>query len=335
MLSILLSFIIAASLTGLFSRYAQDWLSPPDAPNARSLHSRPTPQIGGIAILLALALSMSLLKLTSVLSGIWLGASLIALISFLDDCYPLSARYRLLIHLLAAGLALQLSDLWLPALQLPLFIWHWSTLVGAIFSLLFIVWMLNLYNFMDGMDGFAGGMTFFGFASLAYLAYQVDALLYAQINACIAAASLGFLVFNFPPARIFMGDVGSSTLGFLAATLSLWGVQQAILPWWAAVLLFSPFIVDATVTLLWRIYRKERIWEAHRSHHYQRLVISGWGHKKTVLWAYVLMAVCSLSTLWLLNLSPSQQALGLGCWLLIYAGISWQVGKKQIEKEGI
>jgi len=327
MFSILLSFIIAAGLTALFSRYALDWLSAPEAPNERSLHKRPTPQVGGVAILLALSLSFSLLESPPVLSAIYLGAGLIALISFLDDCYPLSARYRLLIHLLAAFISLYLSDLWLPALQLPLFIWHWSTAIGAIFSLLFIVWMLNLYNFMDGMDGFAGGMSLFGFSGLAYLGYQADVLLYMQVNASIAAASLGFLLFNFPPARIFMGDVGASTLGFLAATLSLWGVQQAILPGWAAVLIFSPFIIDATATLLTRLYRKEKIWQAHRSHHYQRLVCSGWGHKKTVLWAYILMLACMVSTLYLLQLSPPQQAIGLGIWLLIYAAISWKIGQ--------
>ncbi len=327
MLSAIFSFIIAALFTGVFSRYAFDWLSPPDAPNQRSLHTRPTPQIGGVAILIAVLISLSVLDKPQDLSGIWLGAGLIALVSFLDDCYPLSARYRLLVHLFAAYLALSLSDLWLPALQLPDMVWQWSAPVGALFSLLFIVWMLNLYNFMDGMDGFAGGMSVFGFGTLAYLGYQVDALAFAQINATIAAASLGFLVFNFPPAKIFMGDVGASTLGFLAASLSLWGVQQAILPWWAAVLLFSPFIVDATVTLLKRIYRHEKIWEAHRSHHYQRLVCLGWGHKKTVLWSYVLMLACSLSTIQLLQLSPTLQWLGLGAWLLIYSAISWQVAR--------
>lgn len=325
LIAVLLSFAVATVLTAIFSHYAHAWFSPPDAPNQRSLHTRPTLQIGGIAILIAMLLSILLLDIDDDLSGIWLGVGLIALVSFVDDCYPLSARYRLLIHIFAAFICLYLADLWLPALQLPHIVWHWPPLIGQIFSLLFVVWMLNLYNFMDGMDGFAGGMTLFGFASLSYLGYQVDAFLYAQINAVIAAASVGFLLFNFPPSRIFMGDVGASSLGFLAAVLSLWGVQQAILPLWAAVLLFSPFIVDASITLLKRFYRQEKIWEAHRSHHYQRLVCCGWSHKKTVLWSYVLMLSCSFSTLYLLNLSAWQQWLGLGIWILVYSLIIWRV----------
>lgn len=95
------------------------------------------------------------------------------------------------------------------------------------------------------------------------------------ISLIIAAAFAGFLIFNFPPARIFMGDTGSSTLGLLAATLSLWGARDGVFPVWIAVLVFSPFIVDATVTLFWRLLRHEKIWQAHKAHYYQQLVQTG------------------------------------------------------------
>jgi hypothetical protein len=127
-----------------------------------------------------------------------------------------------------------------------------------------------------------------------------------------------YLLFNFPPARIFMGDAGSSLLGFLAAGLSLWGSVEGIFPLWIAVLVFSPFIVDATVTLGRRLWRRERVWEAHKSHCYQRLVQLGWGHRKTVLWEYLLMMLCSISAVAALYLAPAHQWLLLVSWIFVY-----------------
>jgi UDP-N-acetylmuramyl pentapeptide phosphotransferase/UDP-N-acetylglucosamine-1-phosphate transferase len=125
------------------------------------------------------------------------------------------------------------------------------------------------------------------------LGWQGGEHVFSLVAGCTAAACAGFLTSNFPPARIFLGDLGSSTLGLLAAGLSLWGHSRGLFPLWAAWLAFSPFIVDATWTLLHRLARGERIWEPHRSHHYQRLVLAGWGHRKTVLRAYVVMAAAA------------------------------------------
>ncbi|MDQ6992548.1 MAG: hypothetical protein Q9M31_03680, partial [Mariprofundus sp.] len=173
---------------------------------------------------------------------------------------------------------------------------------GLLFSWFAIVWMLNLYNFMDGMDGFSGGMTLFGFGFLALAGWLQGADVYALFSAVIAFASLGFMCVNFPPAKLFMGDVGSASLGLLAAGFSLWGIQQQLFEWWFPLTIFSPFIVDATVTLVHRILKRERIWEAHRSHYYQRLVQLGWGHKKTVLAEYLLMLLVGASALVALQL---------------------------------
>jgi UDP-N-acetylmuramyl pentapeptide phosphotransferase/UDP-N-acetylglucosamine-1-phosphate transferase len=178
---------------------------------------------------------------------------------------------------------------------------------------LFILWMINLYNFMDGMDGFAGGMAVIGFTTLAWLG-RADAG-FAAVNLTIAAASAGFLAYNFPPARLFLGDTGSTALGFLAAACSLWGSAAGLFPFWAALWVFSPFIVDATVTLLRRLMRGERVWEAHRSHYYQRLVLLGWGHRRTVLAEYVLMLACAGSAMLAVHLpthSAFLLALGVG-----------------------
>ena len=184
------------------------------------------------------------------------------------------------------------------------------------------MWMINLYNFMDGMDGFAGGMTVIGFGTLAVIG--VEHQLFMTMNLLVVSATCGFLLFNFPPAKIFMGDVGSSSLGFLAAGFSLWGNYEGIFPLWIALLIFSPFIVDATVTLLHRLFRGEKVWQAHKFHYYQRLVELGWGHKRTVLWEYVLMGACSISAL----IAPLLPFYGQGALLIgrsiIYIGLmSW------------
>jgi UDP-N-acetylmuramyl pentapeptide phosphotransferase/UDP-N-acetylglucosamine-1-phosphate transferase len=150
--------------------------------------------------------------------------------------------------------------------------------------LIFTVWFINLYNFMDGMDGFAGGMGTLGFGFLAYLGWLAGQDFFALSGLLIAGANLGFLLCNFPPARIFMGDAGSTTMGFLAAGMSLWGVRDGLFPMWIPILIFSPFIVDATVTLIRRLVHGDKVWQAHRSHYYQRLVLLG-GIREQCWWS--------------------------------------------------
>lgn len=115
--------------------------------------------------------------------------------------------------------------------------------------------------------------------------------IFAAVNFCIAGSAAAFLLFNFHPARIFMGDSGSIPLGFLAGALGVYGWSEGIWSPWFPLLVFSPFVADASVTLIKRLYKGERIWHAHRDHYYQRLVLSGWGHRNTALFAYVLMLV--------------------------------------------
>jgi UDP-N-acetylmuramyl pentapeptide phosphotransferase/UDP-N-acetylglucosamine-1-phosphate transferase len=185
--------------------------------------------------------------------------------------------------------------------------------------------MINLYNFMDGMDGFAGGMTLIGFSTLAWLG-RADAT-FTDVCLIVAAASAGFLIHNFPPAKIFMGDTGSTALGFLTAACTLWGSKANLFPLWIAILVFSPFIVDATVTLLRRLLRGEKVWQAHRSHYYQRLVLLGWGHRKTVLAEYVLMLACAGSAVLAMELPPAGQTWLLVIWVFIYSLLIWGVGR--------
>jgi len=174
--------------------------------------------------------------------------------------------------------------------------WAWSAPAWAIatFCVLLTAWLVNLYNFMDGMDGLAGGMAIIGFGTLALLGWLGGAPLYASAALIVAAAAGGFLPFNFPPARLFMGDAGSGSLGLLVALFLLWAERMGLFPLWLGALVFSPFIVDATWTVIRRALQGKKPWQAHREHFYQRLVQAGWSHRRTTLWAYALMLKCSL-----------------------------------------
>ncbi|MCK5877716.1 MAG: glycosyltransferase family 4 protein [Candidatus Marithrix sp.] len=313
MILICLAFLLAAGLTTYFSR-PETFLCILDKPNERSLHNKPTPVTGGVAILLACAITLFLADLLyfSIQNYLWLFISclLIAIISFIDDCRQIFIPYRLLIHCIAAILLLWNYDFGI------LFGTEISEYLQIVISFLFIVWMINLYNFMDGMDGFAGGMTVFGFGTFAILGGLAEQQSFMWVNLIIISSVSGFLLFNFPPAKIFMGDVGASSLGFLAAAFSLWGHHENIFSLWIALLIFSPFIVDATVTLFKRLLIGEKIWLPHKSHYYQRLVQLGWGHKYTVLWEYGLMFACSISAL--LAVLLNAQWYFLLAWIVVY-----------------
>jgi UDP-N-acetylmuramyl pentapeptide phosphotransferase/UDP-N-acetylglucosamine-1-phosphate transferase len=315
-----IAIVLSALLTNRFCDPASR-LHLLDHPNERSLHSRPTPRSGGVAIFIALAVAVGYWApggvLTSLFYGLGAGAGFVAALSFLDDRKGLSVSLRLPGHLLAAAL-LVIGGLFLPEFSLPGMAWLWPAWLGILLSLLFLVWMINLYNFMDGMDGFAAGMAVIGFGTFALLGYLAGNPVFLALNLMVVSAAAGFLLFNFPPARIFMGDTGSSLLGLLAGGLSIWGAREGVFPFWVALLVFSPFIVDATVTLLRRLGRGERVWQAHKSHYYQRLVQSGWGHRKTVLYEYVLMLACGLSALLVQKLNSQGQVALIVFWCLVY-----------------
>jgi UDP-N-acetylmuramyl pentapeptide phosphotransferase/UDP-N-acetylglucosamine-1-phosphate transferase len=313
-------FAVSALVTYRLTRAgSRQWLL--DHPNERSLHHRPTPRSGGLAITAGILMGGVGVGITTSLPDelIWLGVGSLAIVavSFLDDLSHVHPAIRISVHFFVA-LMLVFAGLAIDAVELPGMQWRLLPWLGIAITCLYVAWLINLYNFMDGMDGFAGGMAVVGFGTFALLGALAGQTVFAGLCGVIAAASAGFLPFNFPPARIFMGDAGSSLLGFLTAGLSLWASQQRIFPLWIAVLVFSPFIVDATVTLGCRMWRRERIWEGHKSHGYQRLVQLGWGHRKTVLWGYVLMLFCALSALAALYLTPALQWSLLVAWIFIY-----------------
>ena len=334
---ILLSAVIAFVVTAFLTRRACDpgsRLYLLDHPNERSLHTEPTPRTGGVAILAGVISAIPVMLFANVGASpiMWLmaGAGLIAALSFLDDRRGLPVVVRFLGHVIGAGFVVLGAGLTLPPLFLGMSV-PWPAWLGLGLSVLFLVWMVNLYNFMDGMDGFAGGMAVIGFGTFAVFGLIGGNLLFTGLSLTIAAAAGGFLLFNFPPARIFMGDTGSAALGLLAGGLSLWGARDGIFPFWAALLVFSPFIVDASVTLVRRLFRGERVWQAHKSHYYQRLVQFGWGHRKTVSYEYVLMLACGLSALFVRYLNSQEQVALVLFWCLAY--LLLMTGVHRMEKK--
>lgn len=309
---ILLSFL----LTGSLRRYAIA-RSIIDIPNARSSHSAPTPRGGGVAIVVAFLLALPVLGWTQIVPPVALIATggaglLIAVIGFMDDHGHIAARWRLLGHFFAAAWAL----FWLGGLP-PisvfgvLFDMGW---VGGVLAAVYLVWLLNLYNFMDGIDGIAsveamcaclGAIVLYwlgGFGDLVWLPLL------------LAMAVAGFLFWNFPPARIFMGDAGSGFLGMVLGVISLqaaWASSQLL---WAWLILLGVFIVDATFTLVRRLLRGDKVYEAHRSHAYQFASRRLKGHLPVTL------GVAAINLFWLLPLAACVVLLGLdGTWGLVLA----------------
>ena len=329
------AFLVSAFLSRMIARPSSR-ISVMDKPNERSLHEEPVPSGGGIAIFAAFFLcgttAVMVLGLQFREAG-WLavGTFFLAVVSYLDDRGGVAVRYRLMVHFAVAAMLVFAG--FLPCLyQLPGLLWQPSSVISAAICMVFVVWLTNLYNFMDGMDGFAGGMAVCGFGFMAYFGFAADAQPFFVVSLLLSFASLGFLMFNFPPARLFMGDVGAAPLGYMAGGLSLWGIRDDIFPCWVPLLLFAPFIVDATVTLIRRLLNGEKVWQPHRTHYYQRLVQLGWGHRKTVLAEYVLMIAMGISAVLLARSSnPLITQTGLAAWVLIYVLLA--VGVNRLESK--
>ena len=287
---------IALILSSRFGNKVQD------IPNERSLHSTPVPRIGGVGLMAGVLAGWAFV-FTSLTWWLLLPPIMLFILSLLDDLRGLPVRVRLPVHLAAAIMLVAGSGLLASH-------GFWLALVAVLLT----VWMTNLYNFMDGSDGLAGGMALFGFGIYGVAALNAHNDSLANANITISAAALGFLFYNFPRARVFMGDAGSIPLGFLVAAMSLWGWQQGCWSAWFPLLVFSPFIVDASVTLAKRSLRGVKVTEAHREHYYQRAVQMGMSHRKVALVEFALMLGCGATALQALgHTCPWQMLLAWGC----------------------
>ena len=297
-------------MTGVLRRYALA-RSLMDVPNARSSHSVPTPRGGGVAIVVsflpALPLMAGMNLIAWPLAWALLGAGGgIAVLGFLDDHGHIAARWRLLGHFAAATWAL----FWLGGLP-PVAMFGFAFDLGwfgHVLAAVSLVWLLNLYNFMDGIDGIAsveaicvcgGGALLYALLGIAGSTQPTEFV----VPLLLAAAVAGFLFWNFPPARIFMGDAGSGVLGIVLGVLSLQAAWVAPQLLWGWLILLGTFIVDATFTLLRRLLRGDKVYEAHRSHAYQYASRQFGKHLPVTL------AVLGINLLWLL---PIALWVGLG-----------------------
>ncbi len=289
-----------------------------DHPNERSLHEAPTPRIGGIGIAMAALPFVAAFADGAAPAAIAACAFALAVLSLVDDVRSLPIEVRLPAHAVAAAVVVL-------ALAHPSQPWPWG-LAGACAAVGGLVGAAPHVNVMDGADGLAGGMGVVGFAALAAAAALGGDHALAATCAAIASACAGFLAHNFPPARAFLGDCGSIPLGFLAGAIGLQGALSGAWPPWFAPLVFSPFIVDATVTLLARVVRGEPFWRAHRGHGYQRLALAGWPRRRLALAAWALMLAAAASALWALRAGVTVQCAILFVWSAAYGLLALAVG---------
>jgi UDP-N-acetylmuramyl pentapeptide phosphotransferase/UDP-N-acetylglucosamine-1-phosphate transferase len=247
-----------------------------DTPNARSSHVRPVPRGGGAGFVLVVLAAWTVLWLhgdARITSAVLLGAVAVALVSFADDLGGVSLAKRLIVHAVAIAVAL----FYLPV-EGPILASFLPLPLDRLLAGLAWLWFVNLFNFMDGIDGIAAGEAVVVALGVAVLAVVHPGLGLPALEALtVGAAALGFLLFNWPPARLFMGDVGSTGLGFLLGWLLLiTAAKGALVP---AFLLPLYFVADATTTLAMRARRRQRLGEAHRDHAYQRGVDGGLSHR--------------------------------------------------------
>jgi Fuc2NAc and GlcNAc transferase len=290
--------MVSAGLVSFTIKAAKKWRIM-DIPNERSSHTVPTPRGGGLAIVLICFVGCCFYAVFS-LQGpkvfLWtyiLAAALMTVVSGLDDLFSLHTFTRLIAHFLAALVIVKFCGFW-SSLILPFDIEIFLGMGGAVLSMMWIVGLANAYNFMDGIDGIAGGQAVvagIGWVILGEITGFQDG---AWLGFLIAASASGFLIYNRPPAQIFMGDVGSAFLGLTFAVLPVVAVQVNPRLAVAGVLLVWPFIFDSVFTFLRRLFNCENIFQAHRSHLYQRLVrTEGWTHGKVSL-LYMLLATVGI-----------------------------------------
>lgn len=328
---------LSFSLTAVLRRYALS-RSLLDVPNGRSSHSVPTPRGGGVAIVLSFLLALIWLFAEGLISPTLLFAlagagAMTAVIGFLDDHGHIAARWRLMAHFVAAGWAVW----WLGGL--PAISLYGVTIdinwVGHLLAVVYLVWMLNLYNFMDGIDGIAGveAMTVCMSGCLLYWTSGVPDQVWPLV--LLATCVAGFLFWNFPPAKIFMGDAGSGFLGVALGVLSLQAAWVSPEIFWGWLILLGVFIVDATFTLLRRLARGDKVYEAHRSHAYQ------FASRRFGKHLPVTLAVGIINVFWLLPIAlcliyynlDGATALTLAYTPLILLAIKYQAGQLESDSQ--
>lgn len=287
----LVIFLITTGLTYILRVYAIR-KNVIDIPNDRSSHSVPTPRGGGVAIVLPFLVVLALY-------GLWLffvSGAIVALVGWFDDHGHIKPWIRMLVHISGSALLVYAVG-GLPVFSIFGFEQNWG-LIGDILAVFTITWILNLYNFMDGIDGIAGIEAVSSLGVAGFILWFIFGLTdSAWLHFYLIAASLGFLVWNFPPAKIFMGDAGSGFLGLMLGALAIYSASFIPEMLWVWLIMLGVFIVDATFTLYRRLIRGDKVYEAHRSHAYQYASRYYGAHKPVTL------AVLIINLLWLAPVS--------------------------------
>jgi UDP-N-acetylmuramyl pentapeptide phosphotransferase/UDP-N-acetylglucosamine-1-phosphate transferase len=308
-------------LTGRVRRYLID-RAILDVPGERSSHTKPTPRGAGLAVIPIVLLAFAALNLTQTVPAgragwiVIVGTAVLAFVSWLDDRRGLNPVTRLIAQL--GWVVVGLFTLPPPGLIFQGVFPYW--LDWAIAAALWL-WFINAFNFMDGIDGIAGAQTASIGVGLALLALVAPALFpFGALGLVLVGAAVGFLVWNWQPARIFLGDVGSVPLGYLLGWLLLGIATQGA--WAAALILPAYYLGDATLTLVLRLFKGEKVWQAHREHFYQRAVRGGMSHRSVVLWISLInLGLIGLAFVSVGNLTASLAALGAAA--LIVAVLLW------------
>jgi len=293
-------------------------------PGARQSHDVDTPTGGGLGLIFSIVVTSLFLQLLLPLPVFWWqymlpGIFLLVLVGWRDDKLPVSSLVRLLVQLVVS--------LWL----LSFFPFQFSMSGIGIFAgtAVATIWMMNLYNFMDGSNGMAGFQGVFVGMVLAVLFYAGDQHAMALLSVVVAAACAGFLPLNFPRARVFMGDVASVPLGFIFASFAVYGMNKGILSLPVSILIMSVFIIDATLTLLARVFRGERWYTAHAQHVYQRLIAQGCSHRQVVVVYQAVNVILVLPAIVLTKIFPQYAMVIVELTLLLF-GACWQIANRRL-----
>jgi Fuc2NAc and GlcNAc transferase len=293
-------------------------------PGARQSHQQATPTGGGLGLIFAIIVTTLGLQLLLSLPGFWWqnmlpGILLLTLIGWRDDRISVSAVVRLAVQLIVS--------IWMIGFGWSSFSINGMGLLAI--AVVVTVWMMNLYNFMDGSNGMAGFQGVFAGLVMALLFQTGGHQAMALIALIVAAACAGFLPLNFPQARVFMGDVASVPLGFIFASFIIYGIAVDVLSLPVSILIMSVFIVDATLTLLTRVFRKEQWYTAHAQHVYQRLIAHGWSHWQVLVVYQATNVVLVLPAIMLVETYPQYAAVTVGL-ALIALGVCWHIVNRRI-----
>lgn len=302
-----------------------------DVPNYRSSHTQPTPKSGGLCVVLTLLMTIIYLFLyemveNSIAIGMLMGLSIVAITGLIDDYKDISIVKRMFTYMLSAVFSIYMIG-GLTSISINNYTFHLEYL-GYILSVLLVVWLINLYNFMDGTDGFAAIQTITVSLFCTYLFIATENVSYTILILCLFSSTLAFLFWNWSPAKIFMGDVGSCSIGFLFGYLAIYTEERSIISISIWLILLAPFIGDATFTLLKRMLNREKWYEAHNTHAYQKFFHSGFSHSQLAIGLFLLNVLIIWPCAYIANRHKSLEIVMI---ILSYSFILglWTIGQKK------